>query len=131
MAPDTIDPKIALQQLIQNSNLSASEKDAMLVPLSQLPNRPSTSPFLGTLTLPETRARRRFIKGLERDPSMVVKLLSTSISCRGMWLVQYSVQQMLQISNAPIIAQKGIPRQKLLPSCPQPSRTKTKTTGTW
>ena len=45
MAPDTIDPKIALQQLIQNSNLSASEKDAMLVPLSQLPNRPSTSPI--------------------------------------------------------------------------------------
>ena len=45
ITPDTIDPKVALQQLIQNSTLKQSEKDAMLVPLSQLPNRPSVSPI--------------------------------------------------------------------------------------
>ena len=45
IAPPTIDPKLALQQLIQNSTLTTSEKEAMLIPLSQLPNRPSNSPI--------------------------------------------------------------------------------------
>ena len=36
----TIDPKTELKQLIENSTLSPSEKETMLIPLSQLPNRP-------------------------------------------------------------------------------------------
>ena len=36
----TIDPKTELQHLIQQSSLSQSEKESMLIPLSQLPNRP-------------------------------------------------------------------------------------------
>lgn len=45
IAPQTLDPKVALKELIQNSALDPSEKESMLVPLSQLPNRPSTSPI--------------------------------------------------------------------------------------
>ena len=36
----TIDPKMELEQLIKNSTLSKSQKESMLIPLSQLPNRP-------------------------------------------------------------------------------------------
>ena len=40
--PPIVDPKQALQDLIEKSSLSKKDKDSMLIPLSQLPARPTT-----------------------------------------------------------------------------------------
>lgn len=40
--PTIVDPKRALQELIEQSSLSKREKENMLIPLSQLPARPSS-----------------------------------------------------------------------------------------